>query len=147
MARPYTRSNQPKSALVAEYLEQQDEEAMQALVAACAFMAVADGQVQLVERDELLNFVNREGLVPPTSRCDIGEMFDSRVRELESARSFDGVTGALRPLAGSPLASAVVRYAERIAAADRDLHPSEVDALRFIRRILTTSQADPGRSR
>jgi len=147
MARPYTRSNQPKSALVAEYLEQQDEEAMQALVAACAFMAVADGQVQLVERDELLNFVNREGLVPPTSRCDIGEMFDSRVRQLESARSFDAVPGALRPLAGSPLASAVVRCAERIAAADRDLHPSEVDALRFIRRILTTSQADPGRSR
>ena len=143
MARPYTRSNQPKSALVAEYLEQQDEEAMQALVAACAFMAVADGQVQLVERDELLNFVNREGLVPPTSRCDIGEMFDSRVRELESARSFDGVTGALRPLA--PLASAVVRCAERIAAADRDMHPSEVDALRFIRRILTTSQTDPDR--
>ena len=88
MARPYSRSNQPKSALVAEYLEQQAEEAMQALVAACAFIAVADGQVQLVERDELLNFVNREGLVPPTSRCDIGEMFDSRVRELESARSF-----------------------------------------------------------
>jgi tellurite resistance protein len=127
-------------------LEQQDEEAMQALVAACAFMAVADGQVQLVERDELLNFVNREGLVPPTSRCDIGEMFDSRVRQLESARSFDAVAGALRPLAGSPLASAVVRSAERIAAADRDLHPSEVDALRFIRRVLTTSQADPGRS-
>ena len=146
MARPYTRSNQPKSALVAEYLEQQEEEAMQALVAACAFMAVADGQVQLVERDELLNFVNREGLVPPTARCDIGEMFDSRVRQLESARSFDALAGVLRPLAGSPLASTVVRSAERIVAADRDLHPSEVDALRFIRRILTTSQADPGRS-
>ena len=145
MARPYTRSNQPKSALVAEYLEQQDEEAMQALVAACAFMAVADGQVQLVERDELLNFVNREGLVPPTSRCDIGEIFDSRVRQLESARSFDALAGVLRPLAGSPLASAVVRSAERIAAADRDLHRSEVEALRFIRRILTTSQTDPGR--
>ena len=147
MARPYTRSNQPKSALVAEYLEQQDEEAMQALVAACAFMAVADGQVQLVERDELLNFVKREGLVSPTARCDIGEMFDSRVRQLESARSFDAVAGALRPMAGSPLASVLVRSAERIVAADRDLHPSEVDALRFIRRILTTSQADPGRSR
>jgi tellurite resistance protein len=127
-------------------LEQQDEEAMQALVAACAFMAVADGRVQLVEREELLNFVNREGLVPPTSRCDIGEMFDSRVRQLESARSFDAVAGALRPMAGSPLSSVVVRSAERIAAADRDLHPSEVDALRFIRRILTTPQADPGRS-
>jgi len=120
-------------------LEQQDEEAMQALVAAGAFMAFADGQVQLVERDELLNFVNREGLVPPTSRCDIGEMFDSRVRQLESGRSFNAVAGALRPMAGSPLASVVVRSAERIAAADGDLHRSEVEALRFIRRILTTS--------
>ena len=129
MARPYTRSNQPKSALVAEYLEQQDEEAMQALVAAGVFMALADGQVQLVER-------HREGLVPPTSRCDIGEMFDSRVRQLESGRSFDAVAGALRPMAGSPLASVLVRSAERIAAADRDLHRSEVEALRFIRRIL-----------
>jgi tellurite resistance protein len=144
MARPYTRSNQLKSALVAEYLEQQDEEAMQALVTAGAFMALADGQVQLVERDELLNFVDSQGLVSPTSRCEIGEIFDSRVRQFESARSFDAVAGALRPLAGSPLGSAVVRSAERIAAADRDLHPSEVDALRFIRRILTTSQADPG---
>ena len=139
MARPYTRSNQLKSALVAEYLEQQDEEAMQALVTAGAFTALADGQVQFVERDELLNFIDSQGLVPPTSRCDIGEIFDSRVRQLESARSFDALAGVLRPLAGSPLASAVVRSAERIAAADRDLHRSEVEALRFIRRILTTS--------
>ena len=139
MARPYIRSNQPKSALVAEYLEQQDEEAMQALVTAGAFTALADGQVQFVERDELLNFIDSQGLVPPASRCDIGEIFDSRVRQLESARSFDALAGVLRPLAGSPLASAVVRSAERIAAADRDLHRSEVEALRFIRRILTTS--------
>jgi tellurite resistance protein len=139
MARPYIRSNRLESALVAEYLEQQDEEAMQALVTAGAFTALADGQVQFVERDELLNFIDSQGLVPPTSRCDIGEIFDSRVRQLESARSFDALAGVLRPLAGSPLASTVVRSAERIAAADRDLHRSEVEALRFIRRILTTS--------
>ena len=45
---------------------------------------------------------------------------------------------ALRPLAGLSLASVVVRTAERVAAADRKIHPGELRALKLIRLIMMT---------
>jgi hypothetical protein len=51
---------------------------------------------------------------------------------------------ALRPLAGLSLASVVVRTAERVAAADRKIHPGELRALKLIRLIMMTLPVERG---
>jgi acyl carrier protein len=129
---------------VADYVDQRDEQMLQALVTAGAFIAVADGQIQVVERDELIDFVTRQGFVPASSKQDVAEAFDSRVRQLDDSRvrqldgrdMFIAVFESVRPLAGMSLSSVVVRTAERVAHADRELHPSEIEALNVLRGML-----------
>ena len=94
-----------------------------------------------MERDELVNFIDRQWLVPAISRHDIAEAFDNRVRQLENRDSVDLVVQAFQPLAGRSLASVVVRTAERVAAADRQIHRGELHALKLIRLLLMTLPA------
>jgi tellurite resistance protein len=137
MAKRYARSNADTPELVADYLDQRDEDVLQALAAAGAFVALADGQVKSIERDALVNFLDGQRLVPDMSRREIGEAFDHRVRQFGGGDSIRGVVEALRPLAGLSLSSVVVRTAERVAAADRHVHPDESHAIRLIRQIMT----------
>jgi len=118
------------------YIDHRDEELMQGLVSAGALVALADGRVEAVERDELVNFIDRQRLVPAISRHDIAEAFDKRVLELEDRDSVRVIIETLRPLAGQSLASVVIRTAERVAAADRHIHPGELQALQLIRLIM-----------
>jgi tellurite resistance protein TerB len=117
----------------------QDEDVIQGLVTAGALLALADGRVQAVERDELMNFVQQ--LMPATSNEEIGELFDHRTRELEDREAVAVITEKLRPLAGLSLASVVVRTAERVAAADRQIHPNESQAIRLIRLFMASLPA------
>lgn len=124
--------------LVADYLKQCDKEVMHALVAAGAMVALADGQLEAVEREELVNFVDRQGFAPTASRRHIAEAFDQRARELTTPLSVNDVVETFRPLAGRSLASVVIRTAERVAAADRNFHAGELRALKLIRLVLMT---------
>jgi tellurite resistance protein len=72
----------------------------------------------------------------PASQDEIAEAFDSVVRELEEPDSLRVILNAFRPLAGLSLASVVVRTAERIAAADGKILPSELQAVRLIRLLM-----------
>jgi tellurite resistance protein len=138
MTKRYTRSNTTTADLVvADYFDQRDEEVMQALVTAGAFVAFADGRVEAIERDELVNYIHRQGLVPTISQRDIAEAFDNRVRQLEDRDSASVIVETFRPLAGLSLSSVVVRTAERVAAADRHMHPNELQAIKLIRLIMT----------
>jgi tellurite resistance protein TerB len=116
-----------------------DEDLMQGLVTTGALVALADGRVQAVERDELVNFMQQ--LMPAISGDEIGELFDHRVRELRDRGAVAVITEKLRPLAGLSLASVVVRTAERIAAADRQIHPNELQAIRLIRLFMASLPA------
>src|ERR1700738_67828 len=122
-------------------LDNGDQEVMQALVTAGALVALADGRVDAVERDELVNFINRQGLAPTISQHQIAETFDNRVRQLEDRDSANVLMEAFRPLAGPALASVVVRAAERVAAADKQFHPAELRALKLIRLLMVTLPA------
>jgi tellurite resistance protein len=114
-----------------------DREVLQALATAGALVALADGQLEDVERDELVSFVHRQDFAPTISQDGIAEAFDSRVRQLEENYSPNLIMEALCPLAGLSLASVVVRTAERVAAADRKIHPGELRALKLIGLIMT----------
>jgi tellurite resistance protein TerB len=115
---------------------QDEEDVMQGLVAARALVAVADGRVPAIEREELINFMQR--LMPAISANAIGELFDHRVREFEDRDVVEVITERLRPLAGLSLASAVVRTAERVAAADGQIHLNEIQAIRLIRLFMAS---------
>jgi tellurite resistance protein len=136
MANRYIPSKTATVELTAHDLNYRDEEVMQGLVTAGALMALADGEVKTVERAELVNFVDRQEFVPTISQANIAETFDSRVRELEGRYCANVIVETLRPLTGQSLASVVVRTAQRVAAADKKILPSELQALRLLRRIM-----------
>jgi tellurite resistance protein TerB len=115
-----------------------DEELMQALVTAGALVALADGQMETVERHELVNFIHRQGFVPAMSQDRIAEAFDNQLRQIEDRDAAIVTAEALRPLAGLSLASVVVRTAERVAAANQKIHPGELQALKLIRLTMMT---------
>jgi tellurite resistance protein len=118
--------------------DQSDEELMQALVTAGALVALSDGQLKVVEREELLNFIEQQGFVSTISRNEIAEAFDNCARQLEGQNSANVIVDALRPLAGLSLASVVVRVADRVAVADGIIQPGELRALKLIRLVLKT---------
>src|SRR5262249_27716510 len=118
--------------LTTDHLNHSDGVLMQALVTAGALVALADGEMEPVERHELVNFIHGQGFVPTISQDRIAEAFDNRVRQIGDRDSANVTAEALRPLAGLSLASVVVRTAERVAAADHKIHPSELQALKLI---------------
>ena len=110
---------------------------MQALITVGAFVSLADGEVQTIERDELLNFLDQLHVAPRL--WDVGEVFDHRVRQLiggDEMQNLKIIVSALRPVAGLSLSSLVVRTAERVAAADRQMHSGELKGIELIRFIM-----------
>lgn len=122
--------------VAADCLDRRDEEIMQALVTAGALVALADGRVESVERDELVNFIDRQGFAPTISQRAVADAFDNRVQQVGKRDGADAILQAFRPLSGLSLASVVVRTAERVAAADRKIHPGELQILNLIRLML-----------
>jgi len=122
----------------ADDLDHRDEVLARALAAAGALVALSDGRVETVERDAWVNFVDCQRIVPTMSRHDIGQIFDRYVRQLKRRGDVATMVDALHPLAGQSSASQVLRVAERVAAADRGIHPAEVQALSLIGLIMTT---------
>jgi tellurite resistance protein len=136
MADRYANTSATPAAGVANDFASRDQELVQALVTTGALVALADGRLEDVERDELVGFIERQGFAPTISRDDTAKAFDSRIRELEERYSPNTIIEALRPLAGLSLTSIVVRTAERVAAADRTIHPGEQQAIELIRLIM-----------
>ena len=119
-----------------------DEQVVKALVTVGAFVALADGRLDAVERDEAVGYIDRQQLAPTISRRRIAEFFDAQARHLEERDFADLIIEALRPVAALSLAFDVVRIAELVAAADQHVDPNEAQVIRLI-RLLAVSP-DPG---
>ena len=137
------RSNETSSGLTTNFLGHSDAQVLQALVTAGGVVALADGRVVAVERDELVNYLDRLDLIPAITRFEIANVFDRRVRDLKDRNSADVIIQTFRPLAGLSLASVVVCTAERVARADSQIHPREEHALKLIRLFLMALPARP----
>jgi tellurite resistance protein len=114
-----------------------DELIVKALVTVGAFVALADGRVDAIERDEGVNYIERQRLAPTISRERVAEFFDARARHLEDRDFADLIAEALRPVAALSLTFDVVQIAELVAAADRLLDPNEAQVINLIRLIST----------
>jgi tellurite resistance protein len=116
-----------------------DEQVVKALVTVGAFVALADGRLDEVEREEAVDYIDRQRLAPSISRRRIAELFDAGVRHLEGRGFADLIVEALRPVAALSLGDNVVRIAELVAAADRHADPNEAQVIRLIRLIVMAS--------
>ena len=133
MTNRYAITNSTASAeLAADQGDCRDKKVLQALVTAGALVALAEGHLENVERDEVVGFVHRQDFVPTISYSGIAKAFDNRVRELEERYDPNLIIEALRP----SLTSVVLCTAERVAAADRTIHPGEEQAIKLIRLIM-----------
>jgi len=135
MALKYFRSTHP-----GELAGPFDCDAVNALVTAGAFVALADGRVQTVERDEVVHYIHRRRFAP--TRQHITYLFDERAGHLQDADFANVVVEALRPVPSLSLTSDVMCIAERVAAADRQMHPDEAQMIRLI-RLITMSFPEP----
>jgi tellurite resistance protein TerB len=118
-----------------------DEQVVKALVTVGAFVALADGRVQAIERDEAVGYIDRRRLAPTISQERIAEFFDDRARRLQDRDFADVIVEALRPAAALSLNFDAVRIAELVAAADQHLVPNEAQVLRIIRLITMPFQS------
>lgn len=116
-----------------------DEQTVKALVTVGAFVALADGRLDLIERDEAVNYICRQRLAPTISRQRVAEYFDAGARRLEGRDFADLIAYALRPVAALSLTFDVVRIAELVAAADSHSDPNEAQVIALIRLIVATS--------
>src|SRR4029077_6929941 len=116
-----------------------DEQVVKTLVTVGAFVALADGRLDAIEREEAVNYIDRQHLAPTISRQRIVEFFDAGARHLEDRDFADLIAAALRPVAALSLTFDMVRIAELVAAVDRHVDPNEAQVIRLIRLITMTS--------
>ncbi|PIT04843.1 Tellurite resistance protein TerB [Bradyrhizobium nitroreducens] len=121
-----------------------NEQAAAALVIAGALVAVADRQVSPVERDEVIRFIRDRGLAPHIGDERLSAMFDALAERLEEPDFANVVIDTLRPVSDMPLSSHLMELSERVAAADEDVHPHEVQAIKLLRLLtLVLPRAKP----
>lgn len=120
------------------------EQAAAALVIAGALVAVADRRVAAVEREEVVRFIRDRALAPHIPELRLAEMFDELAERLEQPDFANVVIETLRPVSDLPLAAHLVEISERVAAADEDVHPHEVQAIKLLRLLtLVLPRAKP----
>lgn len=120
------------------------EQAAAALVIAGALVAVADRHVAAVERAEVISFIRERGLAPHLAEQRLAEMFDVLAERLTQPDFANVVIDALRPVADLSLSSHLVDLSERVAAADEEVDPHEVQAIKLLRLLtLVLPRAKP----
>lgn len=112
-----------------------NEQAAAALVIAGALVAVADRRVSPVERDEVIRFIRDRGLAPHMSDDRLFAIFDAMAERLEEPDFANVVIDTLRPVSDLPLSAHLMELSERVAAADEDVHPHELQAIKLLRLL------------
>lgn len=121
-----------------------NEQAAVALVIVGALVAVADRRVSPVERDEVIRFIRDRKLAPHIPDERLYAMFDELAERLEEPDFANVVIDTLRPVSNLPLSTHLMELSERVAAADEDVHPHEVQAIKLLRLLtLVLPRAKP----
>ena len=130
------RSRLTPAELMAQYLDDRNEELLDAVVTAAALVARADGRIEPAERGLLVDFLDRNGFLSVFTRNEILDAFERRVRELDEERGAETAVDSLGRLAGRSPARLVIGAGKHIAAANGHAHPVEQHMLQLIRHAL-----------
>ena len=88
-----------------------------------------------IEREEVVRFIRDRALAPHIPEARLASMFDELAERLEQPDFANVVIDTLRPVSDLPLASHLLEISERVAAADEDVHPHEVQAIKLLRLL------------
>jgi tellurite resistance protein len=113
-----------RAEIAAAYMDDREDELLDAVVTAAALVARADGWIEPVERGHMLDFLDRNGFLSVFTRADIFGAFECRVRQLEEHGGTEGAVDALGRLAGHSPARLIIEAGEHVSAADSHVHPS-----------------------
>ena len=139
---PYSEIRRPvlsERAAIAEMDVYRSSAFMEALVAAYAIVAHADGEVAARERRRLMSMARNEPLLAHFSHEDIVEEFALHEANYTLDNEVATVLAVekLEPLRDHPReARTVVAAARAAVSADGILHPSELSALSTVKRAL-----------
>lgn len=115
------------------------EDLMDALVAACAIVAYADGEADEHERRRLLSMMRRIPLLEGFSRDDLAEEFARHARafELDPVHARERALETVAALKANDTEMRILlKSCDEILRADGVAHPLEYDALSAIGRAL-----------
>lgn len=130
------RSDATPAELLAAYLDDREDELLDAVVTGAALVARADGWIDPVERGQLFDFLDRNEFLSVFTRAEILEAFERRIRHLREPGGPMAAVERLRRHAGRSPSRLVVDVGEEIAAADCRLDPRERYVLELIRNAL-----------
>ena len=136
-----SRSKAAPAEIVAAYLDDRQDELLDAVLTAAALVARADGWVQPVERGQLLDFLDRNDFFRIYTPADIRGAFESRIRELREPGGPAAAVARLARNAERLPACLVIDAGEEVAAADCRLDPREQSVLQRIRSALRAPAA------
>ena len=118
---------------MAQYQDDCGDELLDAVITAAALVARADGQVEEVERGQLLDFLYRKRIIQSASTpAEILEVFDRRVWELSEPAGSAAALRHLKKHEDRSFGSAITDAGREIAAADGRLDPREQHVLQII---------------
>lgn len=129
--------------VMAAYLDDRNDELLDAVVTAAALVARADGRIEPAEGGLLVDFMDRNGFLSVFTRREILDAFERRVRQLDEHDSADAAVAGLGRLAGRSPARLVIGAGRQVAAADGHFHPGERHMLQLIRHALGTAPSAP----
>ena len=125
------------------YLDDREDELLDAVVTAAALVARADNWIQQVEHAQLLDFLDRNPFLSISSGAEITEAFEGRVRALRKLQGPATALMRLTRLAGYKPAQLIVDVSEEVAIADCRLDPREQRVLKLIRTALGAHPPPP----
>jgi tellurite resistance protein len=134
MANQHTRNRlvAMESAISASSGDKRHAELLDGVVTASALVARSDGRIAPAEREMLVDFLDRKGLLSVFTRGEILEAFDRRLSQIEELTGIEAAVGSLKRFAGRSLARVVIDAARHVAVADGQLQSREIHLLCLI---------------
>jgi tellurite resistance protein len=126
------RPGMTQAANIAGHLEGRDDELLDAVITAAALVARADGRIELVERDTLVDFMDRNGFLFAFARTEIVDAFEHRLRQFEEHGGAEVAVDSLERFAGRAPARLVIDVGWQVATADGHFHSRELHLLHLI---------------
>ena len=134
MAKRHTRNRlvATESAISASSVDKRDAELLEGVVTASVLVARSDGRIAPAEREMLVDFLDRKGLLSVFTRAEILDAFDRRLSQIEEHNGVEAAVRSLKRFAGRSLARVVIDAARHVAVADGHLQSREIHLLRLI---------------
>ncbi|KAF0137517.1 MAG: tellurite resistance protein TerB [Rhodospirillaceae bacterium] len=131
-----------RDAISAEITKFKSKDLLEAMVASCAMVAYADGNVSSSEKQKMVGYLKRSDQLKVFDQNEVIRLFQKYVEQFE----FDAAIGtgevmqAIGKFRGKPQAQLLVRVCCAIGAADGDFNEDE---RAVVRRMCTELGLDP----